>query len=32
MDIFSKCFAYSYANTLRAKGLYPYFHLSLIHI
>ena len=26
MDIFSKCFAYSYANTLRAKGLYPYFH------
>ena len=26
MDIFSKCFTYSYANELRAQGLYPYFH------
>ena len=26
MDIFSKCFTYSYANELRAHGLYPYFH------
>ena len=26
MDIFSKCSTYSYANELRAQGLYPYFH------
>ena len=26
MDIFSKCDAYTLANELRQKGLYPYFH------
>ena len=26
MDIFNKCYTYSVANDLRAKGLYPYFH------
>ncbi|HIV31681.1 MAG TPA: pyridoxal phosphate-dependent aminotransferase family protein [Candidatus Pullichristensenella excrementipullorum] len=26
MDIFAKCSNYIYANELRARGLYPYFH------
>ena len=26
MDIFAKCSNYTYANELRARGLYPYFH------
>ncbi len=26
MDIFNKCYTYSVANDLRAKGIYPYFH------
>lgn len=26
MDIFNKCYHYTLANDLRAKGLYPYFH------
>ena len=26
MDIFNKCYNYSLANELRAKGIYPYFH------
>ena len=26
MDIFAKCSNYIYANVLRARGLYPYFH------
>ena len=26
MDIFNKCYNYTLANDLRAKGLYPYFH------
>ena len=26
MDIFKKCYSYSLANELRAKGIYPYFH------
>ena len=26
MDIFNKCYNYTLANDLRAKGIYPYFH------
>ena len=26
MDIFNKCFNYTLANDLRARGIYPYFH------
>ena len=26
MDIFNKCYTYDVANSLRRKGIYPYFH------